>query len=127
MAYLKLRGYEWPIIRKMYAAILTSIETREYSWESNFDRFKTILYRRMAVENKGQSYDNKPASKEPRKRYCGDYNKDGCSRDSPHHAWLGTGPNATKRLVYHLCSSCLVKDRQQREHPQGHPDCPHRA
>ena len=46
IAYLKLRGYEWPLIRKMYAAILTSIETKEYSWESNFDQFETILYRK---------------------------------------------------------------------------------
>ena len=37
LAYLKLRGIEWHLIRKMYAAILSSIETREYSWESNFD------------------------------------------------------------------------------------------
>ena len=36
-ACLKLRGYDWNLIRKMYAAILTSIETMEYSWESNFD------------------------------------------------------------------------------------------
>ena len=48
IAYLKLRGYEWTLIRKMYAAILTSIETKEYSWESNFDRFETILYRRTS-------------------------------------------------------------------------------
>ena len=34
----------------MYAAILTSIETGEYMWESNFDRFETILYRRVAAE-----------------------------------------------------------------------------
>ena len=34
MAYLKLRGYEWNLIRKMYAAILTSIETKEYLWEA---------------------------------------------------------------------------------------------
>ena len=40
ISYLKLRGYEWPLIRKMYAAILTSIETKEYSWESNFDGLK---------------------------------------------------------------------------------------
>ena len=45
LAYMKLRGYDWQLIRKMYAAILTSIETKEYSWESNFDRFETILYR----------------------------------------------------------------------------------
>ena len=52
MAYLKLRGYEWNLIRKMYAAILTSIETKEYSWESNFDRFETILYRKAAVDHR---------------------------------------------------------------------------
>ena len=40
IAYLKLRGYERHLLRKMYAAILTSIETKEYSWESNFDRFE---------------------------------------------------------------------------------------
>ena len=46
MAYAKLRGYEWPLIRKMYAAILRSIETKEHTWDSNFDRFEAILYRR---------------------------------------------------------------------------------
>ena len=40
IAYLKLRGFEWYMVRKMYAAILTSIETGELSWESNFDRLK---------------------------------------------------------------------------------------
>ena len=39
IAYLHLRGVDWHLLRKMYGAILSSIETREYSWESNFDRF----------------------------------------------------------------------------------------
>ena len=52
IAYLKLRGYEWHLIRKMYMAILTSIETKEYSWVSNFDRFETILYRRTWADSK---------------------------------------------------------------------------
>ena len=30
IAYAKLRGYDWPVIRKMYAAILRSIEAREH-------------------------------------------------------------------------------------------------
>ena len=38
MAYAKLRGYDWPLIRKMYAAILTSIEARENTWGSSFDQ-----------------------------------------------------------------------------------------
>ena len=31
IAYLKLRGIDWQLLRKMYTAILSSIETREYS------------------------------------------------------------------------------------------------
>ena len=43
MAYVKLRGYDWSLIRKMYAAILRSIEVKEYTWSDNFDQFKGIL------------------------------------------------------------------------------------
>ena len=50
ITYLKLRGIEWPLLRKMYATILSSIETREYSWESNFDRFESILYRKALID-----------------------------------------------------------------------------
>ena len=128
LAYLKLRGYEWNLIRKMYAAILTTIETKEYSWESNFDRFETILYRKVAVDNRNRPQHNetRPDNSEGQKRYCGDYNKpEGCPKNSPHPAWLGSGQNTTKRMVYHCCAVCLVKDRQLREHPEGHPDCPH--
>ena len=50
LAYLKLRGMEWHLLRKMYAAILSSMKTGEYSWKSNFDRFETILYRKALTE-----------------------------------------------------------------------------
>ena len=125
MAYLKLRGYDWPLIRKMYAAILTLIETMEYSWSSNFDRFETILYRRVAMDYKNPTPNQ---GQEGRKRYCKEYNKEGCNKPSPHIAWLGSGPSAVKRMVHHYCATCLIKDRgQQREHPEGHQDCPFRA
>ena len=126
IAYLKLRGYEWHLLRKMYAAILTSIETREYSWESNFDRFETILYRKTAMDNCPQaSGPRQEPRQEGRKRYCKDYNTDGCPKPSPHIAWLGSGPSTTKRTVYYYCAVCLVKDRQQLEHTQNSLDCPH--
>ena len=127
MSYLKLRGYKWHLIRKMYAAILTSIETKEYSWESNFDRFETILYRRVAMDSKAHQGE-RPTDREGRKRYCKDYNRpEGCPRNSPHTVWVGNGQNATKKMVYHYCVACLIRDRQQKEHPEGHPDCPHRS
>ena len=85
---IKLRGYEWNLIRKMYAAILTFIETKEYSWESNFDRFKTILYRKVIVESK--HHHGEPRQGEGRKRFCREYNcLEGCPRNSPHPAWFG--------------------------------------
>ena len=127
IAYLRLRGHEWNLLRKMYAAILTSIETKEYSWESNFDRFKTIIYRKAIIEHRGHTTDTRPSDQGGRKRFCRDYNiPEGCPKNSPHVVWFGTGPNAVKRTVYHYCAPCLIRDRQQREHPEGHPECPHK-
>ena len=124
IAYLKLRGYEWNLIRKMYAAILTSIETKEYSSESNFDRFETILYRKVAIE--GRAHYTEPREKEGRKRFCREYNRPkGCPKNSPHPVWFGNGPSAVKRMVFHYCAACQIGDKQQREHPEGHMDCPH--
>ena len=129
IAYLKLRGYEWHLIRKMYAAILTSIKTKEYSWESNFDRFETILYRQSWVDSKSHTTDSRGTDKEGggRKHFCRDFNKpEGCPKNSPHTVWFGSGPGASKRLVYHYWAACLIRDKQAREHPEGHPDCPHK-
>ena len=127
ISYLKLRGMEWNLLRKMYAAILSSIETREYSWESNFDRFETILYRKAMTE-KNQDREGRENKSEGRKRFRKDYNKpEGCPKSSPHTAWLGSGPGATKRQVFHCCAVCSYKDRVARSHPEGHPDCPHRT
>ena len=112
IAYLKLRGYEWIMLRKMYAAILTSIETKEYSWESNFDNFESILYRRALTEHRTQHLENRSLDQGGRKKYCRDYNKlEGCSKNSPHPVWFGNGPSAVKRTVYHYCASCLIRDR----------------
>ena len=127
IAYLKLRGYEWHLLWKLYTAILTSIETKEYSWESNFDRFETILYRKTAAKGCQHTSDHRTDREQGRKRFCRDYNKpEGCPKNSPHTVWFGTGPSAAKRTVYHYCAACLIRDKTPREHPEGHPDCPHK-
>ena len=58
IAYARLRGYEWSLVRKMYAAILRAIETKDLRWGENLDRFEKILYRRTLGNTKmkdGQS------------------------------------------------------------------------
>ena len=125
IAYLKLRGMEWPLLRKMYAAILSSIETREYSWESNFDRFESILYRKVLTE---RGAEKEHRHQEGRKRFCRDYNKpEGCPKNSPHRAWFGSGPSASKRMVHHCCAAYLIRDKAYREHPEGSRDCPNKS
>ena len=105
-------------------AILTSIETGEYSWESNFNRFESILYRRVLTDRMGE----REPRQEGRKRFCRDFNKlEGCPRNSPHAVCVGSGPSATKKTVYHCCAACIIRDRVARDHPEGHNDCPHRA
>ena len=126
MAYAKLRGYDWPVIRKMYAAILRSIEAKEYSWSDNFDRFESILYRRSQYS--GSTRIRAP-DKEPQKKwFCRDWNKqEGCTKQAPHKAWFGTGPNAVARTVVHICAACYMKDRSARDHPETHESCPHKS
>ena len=128
IAYLKLRGIDWQLLRKMYAAILSSIETREYSWDSNFDRFESILYRRVLMDRGGdRDRDQKEHRQESRNRFCRDYNKpEGCPKNSPHPVWFGSGPNATKKMVYHCCAACLIRDKVNKDHPEGSQECPHR-
>ena len=108
----------------MYATILTSIETGEYTWESNFDRFETILYRRVGMEGKNSQTRDKPEEKKT--WYCRNYNKEGCLKTSPHTAWFGFGPSATKKQVVHACAACLLKARTIKEHPENHQACPYR-
>ena len=127
IAYLKLRGFEWYMLRRMYAAILSSIETGEYSWESNFDRFETILYKKSMTENKQASNERGDKGDPSRRRYCRDYNRpEGCTKNSPHIVWSGSGSSAIKKMVYHYCALCLIRDKACKEHPEGHPECPHR-
>ena len=124
MAYLKLRGYEWKLLRKMYAAILMAIERGEYTWESNFDRFETILYNRAFMKQRS----GPPREKFQEKKiwYCRDYNREGCNKNSPHQAWFGSGSSAVKRQVIHACATCLLRDKTPKDHPEGHQSCPHR-
>ena len=124
MAYLRLRGYEWTMLRKIYAAILTSIETGENTWESNFDRYETILHRKVAMDPKIPQQQERPHEKKI--WYCRDYNKEGCNKSSPHPAWFGSGPSAVKRQVIHACASCLLRGKQVAEHPENHPQCPNK-
>ena len=125
IAYLKLRGYEWSMLRKMCAAILTSIETGENTWETNFDRFETMLYRRLVAEIPRQKQDrDRPQDK--RIWYCRDYNKGGCNKSSPHAAWFGSGQSAIKRQVVHICAPCFLRNKASNEHPEGHAECPSR-
>ena len=91
MAYAKLRGYDWPIIRKMYAAIVRSIEAQEHTWESNFDRYEAILYRRSPHRKEEKQTSN---TQNQKKWFCRDWNKGNCTKSAPHKAWFGTGTNA---------------------------------
>ena len=122
MAYAKLRGYEWPLVRKMYAAILTSIEAGENSWDFNFDHFETILYRKSQLNKTSKEKDR---DREVKKWYCREYNRpEGCDRNSPHKGQVGSA--GITRTVIHMCSLCWRRDRLEKRHPEGHEACPHK-
>ena len=128
IAYCKARGYDWPAVRRLYAAILRAIETREYTWESNFDRFEAMLYTKPPRDR--ESRDSRPTRDRASTNkiwYCQEWNKPGgCSKVAPHNAWFGTGDSAVRRLVHHVCGTCMIKDKVGCEHVEGQDECPHR-
>ena len=108
MAYIKLRGYEWSMVRKMYAAIVRSIEAEENTWSSNFDRFESILYRRIPQKS---AKTEERSSAGGKKWFCRDWNRNGCNKNAPHRAWFGTGTAAVARTVLHMCAACYMRDK----------------
>ena len=92
MAYAKLRGYDWPLIWKMYAAIPRSIKAKEYTWSDNFDRFETILYSKKQTQTRGGGHwVDRDRDRDTKKWFCRDWNKqEGCSKSTPYRAWFGT-------------------------------------
>ena len=108
----------------MYAAILSSIETREYSWKSNFDRFESILYRKVLADRGVEHKEHR--NQEGRKRFCRDYNEpEGCPKSSPHSVWFGSGPSATRKMVYHCCVQHALSETRWPEITQkGMPIAP---
>ena len=79
----------------MYAAILISIETKDYSWESNFDQFETILYRRTWVDQKSHNTDKESGS---RKRFCRDLNNQKVAQRTAHTQYgSAMGPTQSRR------------------------------
>ena len=86
IAYLKIRGNDWVQIRTMYAAIVRSIEIGDCSWESNFDRFESIVTCKREEKRK--------AEKTQRKKdwFCRDYNRlAGCRKTGNYWGMVGTG------------------------------------
>ena len=105
MAYAKLRGYDWILIRKMYAAIVTSIEAGENTWESGFDRFESILYKRIPGRTPKERTEIK-------KWYCREFNRaEGCTKQSPHKGQVGAA--GITRTVLHMCAACWMKDKRK--------------
>ena len=102
----------------MYSAIVRSIETGENTWESSFDRFESILYRRQAPRP-GREREREP----PKKWFCRDYNKaEGCNKTSPHKAQVGQA--GITKTVLHMCAACWMREKVERKHPEGHHSCP---
>ena len=121
MAYAKLRGYDWTAVRKMYAAILRSIEVREYSWEFNFGGFEGILFKRPP-QCRGRTEGERIKDNNQKKWFSRDWNKpEGCNKTSPHKAWFGSGSSAISRTVIHMCVACYIHEGQGTKGPPRGP------
>ena len=112
--------YEWTSVRNVYAAIMHGIETGREDWQ-----FDSWDYEDMLVLNTNRtaqsSRDDRP--KRPWDFfYCGPFQCGKCQLDSPRMAKVGA--DGVEHFVYHVCSSCLVKEGKKLNHASNSTSCP---
>ena len=113
--------FDWVSCRNVYAAIMRGMETGREDWSFDIKEYEDML---NVGTGKGYAGREEKVVKKGRDTFfCGPFQKGECDLDSPH---LGTiGQDNVQRMVYHICSGCLLKDRRKLHHPNGGPGCLH--
>ena len=124
------RGYDWDILRNVYASIVSKIEIRTLSWaqwSTDFThQIQFALVRQQMV--KGQSQGRRKTTARSAKIvesegtfFCKEFNQGSCSKGDLH-----SSTHKGKRVtVSHICAKCWLSDRVRRAHPERDTACPH--
>lgn len=129
LSYLLQGANTWPMLRNVYTSIMTKIEMNIFqwdNWERDFDREINWMLTKLRSEPTTQGKGQKPRRANQRSQdpfYCGDYQSNSCTRDSPHSVSLG----GRSVMAHHICANCLKREGKRENHPSSDPGCPQRS
>ena len=120
ISYLKQKGFTWPNLRELYAAIVGHIERHESTWISDWRDIED-----MVLDTVRQGDPTSGAATRQKKTevwFCRNFNRqEGCQLPSPHEANVGK----RRRQVRHICAKCWSVDHEARNHGEHETCCPH--
>ena len=121
ISYLKQKGYSWPNLCTLYAAIVNHIEKHETYWVSDWRHIEEMVLE-AAVQVPGEKSGGKGGkSTKAEVFYCHNFNRpEGCQLTAPHEANIG----CCHRQVQHFCARCWNAAQEMHEHSKCDNTCP---
>lgn len=114
--------YQWKALLDFYAAFLRQIETGQKTWKDDSVYLEVpLLSKYIKTESKKVSIVRKDVQKPPIIWYCAQFQKNKCTKQSPHSILL----RGVNREVHHICATCYRIDKIQSSHPESSTACPH--
>ena len=115
--------YQWKALLDFYAAFLRQIETGVKTWKDAPDNLEVPLLSKYIKQdlNKKSSFIGKKESKAPMTWYCALFQRNKCSKTSPHKTMI----RGVEREVSHFCAACYRFDKIKSQHPECSSACPH--
>ena len=124
------RGYEWEVIRNVYASVVSKIEIRALSWAQWGSEFTHQIQFALVRQqmDKGQSQvRRKPSAKSVKSAepeagtyFCREFNQSSCTKGDSHSSTY-KGKRVT---VLHICAKCWLSDRVRKAHNERDAACP---
>jgi len=116
-------SYTWKALLDFYAAFVRQIELGNRTWKNDPSDLEVPLLSKHVKQdfNKKSSYNVKKEFKTPSVWYCAGFQKNKCSKSSPHSTVI----RGVDREVQHICASCYRLDKIKNFHPECSSACLH--
>lgn len=120
--------YSWKAVLDLHGAVLHDIERGNRKWGDNFSQLEVMMLHHAAPRTHQSRRESSPSndSTQTKRRtlFCKDYQTGKCEFTEDEHIGL---VRDARRLVKHVCASCLLNDAVERNHPSMDSTCPHQT
>ena len=126
LSVLRNKGYPWPKLRNLYAAVVREIKMHNIMWCDDWRHIEDAVIdpSDWVISKVGDKQPDKKKDKEAREEwFCRNFNKpEGCQLSAPHEALVGRP--AHWRQVKHFCAACYIQKKEINNHSEASSECP---